>query len=220
MTVWSDDESTDILTLIETGMKNDSYKSDKVVKVVYIGIPAESDVKANAASTESQETADNSTTGASSGIFVPIGISIFVLAFIIITLFIVHRRRKANDERNGPKPLEPPNHHVLQTQTIDLEDDINLLPSPDKLDMRPIHETDSDTASGEHRSLRESMKEKESSFPRSVRSGDEDSLQESVLSADESVESGSAASGKSSSLAAMGAASTLTMRMAGSDNLA
>ncbi len=41
MTVWSDDESTDILTLIETGMKNDSYKSDKVVKVVYIGIPAE-----------------------------------------------------------------------------------------------------------------------------------------------------------------------------------
>eukprot|EP00804_Cyclotella_cryptica_P027704 CCRYP_010304-RA/>CCRYP_010304-RA protein AED:0.03 eAED:0.03 QI:366/1/1/1/0.5/0.33/3/938/493 len=219
MTVWSDNASTDILPLIKIGMKKDSYTSDKVVKVVYIGIPSESGInEANSSTNQSQEMSDNSATGTSGGIFLPIVLSMFVLAFVSITLFIVHRRRKANDERNGPK--QPRRQQVLQTQTIDLEDDINLLPSPEKLDMRPIYETDSDTASGEHKSFRELMKADESSAHRSVRSSDDEdlnSLQESVLSVDESVESGSAASGKSSALAAMGAASTLTMRMAGSD---
>lgn len=251
ITVWSDSTSTidataDILDRVKYGMNNGSYESGNISKVVYIGVPSESNQpaevdRANTITTISQEMTDQGTPATS--VFLPVGISICALAMAAVALFIIHRRRKAHAERNGPNSSNTPLHQrELQVQSIDLEDDINLLPSPDKLDMRPIHDTDSDTESGGRNGSGDAIEDDTSlnspytpkakypinaaQTPMDVQccmlknlSQDDDvqSIQESIMSGEESAESGSAAGDKSTALAAMGAASTLTMRMASSE---
>lgn len=217
MTVWSESSDTsDVLQTIETDMNNGSYESGNVVKAVYIGVPTEEQLQsegtteANGAS-KSQEMESVEAHGSS--IFLPVGVTIAVLALAFIALFL-HRRR--NDDRNGPKPDRS---RPLQFQskleappTIDLEDDINLLPSPEKMDMRPINETDSDSESarGSLDQMDGPFVQEDDDAPLKQVEEDLQSVESSVFShEDESMESGSAASG----LAAMGAASTLAKRM-------
>ena len=214
MTVWSEsDETSAVLQYIESSMNNGSYQSGNIQKVVYIGAPTsteESQSDVNGASRSQEMESVEQQPGIS--VFLPVGISIVVVAIACIAFFIVRRRKNdVWDERNGPRPegkTEP--HSKLEAPpTIDLEDDINLLPSQEKMDMRPIN-TDIDTESAE-------MSDEENSPMKPIHDEDLVSVESSVFSQerDESVESGSAASG----LAAMGAASTLAAKL-GSDSIA
>jgi hypothetical protein len=214
MTVWSEsDDTSDVLQSIESGMNNGNYESNNVKKVVYIGVPTneQSQSDANGASRSQEMESIESHPGTS--VFLPVGIAIVALTIACIAFFIARRRK--NDDRNGPKPdtRSQPLSQLEAPPTIDLEDDINLLPSPEKMDMRPIC-TDSDTESAGRGSPVGMETDGEEDAPmKPIDDDDLHSVESSVFSKeDDSLESGSAASG----LAAMGAASTLAMRM-GSD---
>ena len=221
MTVWS--ESSDIssvLQSIESGMNKGSYQADNIVKVVYKGVPSEeqlqrteADLTTDANVASRAQSVDGSTNSSGKSVFLPIGITVFAIAMAWMAFFVVRRRK--NDDRNGPKPdrTQPLQTQLEAPPTMDLEDDINLLPSTEKLDMRPINETDSDTASAG----RGSMDQIDDIPMKQIDDEDIHSVESSVFSQEnESVESGSAASG----LAAMGAASTLALRMGGADSTA
>eukprot|EP00956_Cyclotella_meneghiniana_P013710 scaffold19997_cov84-Cyclotella_meneghiniana.AAC.4 len=231
MTVWSEnDDVSSVLQSIESGMKNGSYPSDNVVKMVYMGVPNEEELQTETADvtidTNAAQAIDDSPDSSSSmSIFLPVGISIFALVLACLAIFII-RRRKHND-RNGPKPdqSEPLQSQLQAPPTMDLDDDINLLPSTEKIDMRPINDTDSDTESAgaadegdknapmkevdvEECSVETSVKSDKSS----VQSGSESGSGDLSVFSDEEEESLESGSG----LAAIGVASTLASRRVGS----
>lgn len=227
MTVWSENSDiSSVLQSIESGMDKGNYEADNIVKVVYKGVPTEeklqqtgTNLATEASVTTRAQSVDGSTNSSGKTVFLPIGITVFAVAMAWMAFFVVRRRK--NYDRNGPKPNRT---QPLQTQleappTMDLDDDINLLPSTEKLDMRPINETDSDTASAGRGSM-DQIDEPDAEDDTPMKKIDDEDLQSvesSVFSQEnESVESGSAASG----LAAMGAASTLALRMGSADSTA
>lgn len=238
MTVWSEgDDASSVLQSIESGMENGNYQSDNVIKMVYMGVPTEEELHTETAEvtidTNAAQVIDDSTDSSSSmSIFLPVGISIFALALACIAVFIIRRRK--HDDRDGPKQerSEPLQSQLQAPPTMDLDDDINLLPSMGKLDMSPINDTDSDTESagaadegGTNAPVKE-VDVEECSVDTSVRSGRSSvrsgsasgSGELSVFSdEEESLRSGSAES--HSGLAAIGVASTLATRVGSPDSM-
>lgn len=164
----------EILSYIEGGMTSDSYTSDDVVKVAYVGArggvgddgggSAQGDkdggdvggVGSDAAVVGSAANAETTTTNGGGGgggrPLVAGGIALFVLAVAIAVLLAAYNRRRrrtfsdgpggdGDGLRGGPAPAAAARAAAASVVARD-PDDVRLLPSPDKLDMRSVHSAD------------------------------------------------------------------------------
>ena len=164
----------EILSFIEGGMTSDSYTSDDVVKVAYVGARVGRDdgggsaqgekdgggdvggVGSDAAVVGSAANAETTTTNGGGGgggrPLVAGGIALFVLAVAISVLLAAYNRRRrrtfsdgpggdGDGLRGGPAPAAAARAAAASVVARD-PDDVRLLPSPDKLDMRSVHSAD------------------------------------------------------------------------------
>ena len=212
MTIWSEsDDTSSILQSISDGMNNGSYQSDNVAKMVYIGVPSKVDFQPEAATTLANKAVDTDNTR-NKTVLLPVGITLLVLAMACVTFFVTRRRR--HDDRNGPKP-EPSQFQQTKLEvspTIDLEDDINLLSTMEKMDMTPITESARLDSLDEIDQLAAAY---ETIMPmKKLETEDMQSAASSILSHEDET---AKCNGSASGLAAMGTASTLAMRMGDSD---
>ena len=158
----------EILSFIEGGMTSDSYTSDDVVKVAYVGARVGRDdggssaqggkdgggdvggIGSDAAVVGSAANAETTTTNGGGGgggrPLVAGGIALFVLAVAIAVLLAAYNRRRRRTFSDGPggdgdglrgDPAPAPASVAARDP-----DDVRLLPSPDKLDMRSVHSAD------------------------------------------------------------------------------
>lgn len=169
----SESIKAEILSYIEQGMGSDAYLTDDITKVVYVGERADIAMQegggndygaadaasvSNVVESANVETAtENADDDGDRRPLVAGGVALFVLAIVFAALLVAyHRRRKRVRYSDGPSstnddvPSSAPNQVPPNTITRD-PDDVQLLPSSDKLDMRSVI-SDDDT---ENYSMRE-----------------------------------------------------------------
>lgn len=160
MKAWLSKSSTDkvqikseLMTVIETGMLFDSYTNEDVLKTIYVGRRVENTGSkslgaVNSANTEAIGSQQSESTRRSP--LIAIGISLFFVAIALAVALVVYNRRKRRRKyfSDGPDDMGNPNNSALAVQAALADrhqlapkdpDDIQLLPSMDKIDMRSVY---------------------------------------------------------------------------------
>jgi hypothetical protein len=170
MTVWLPTSTSnktqiksELLTIIENGMVSDSYTNEDVVKVVYVGkrtSDTTKDLEMDPA--KEQETLGSQYSESSNGSpLIATGISLFFVAIAVAIILVMYNRRKRRRKyfSDGPDDttMGYPNHSsslAAQAALADRQqqfaskdpDDIQLLPSMDRIDMRSVYSSEGSTS--------------------------------------------------------------------------
>ncbi|KAL7428333.1 hypothetical protein ACHAXH_002847 [Discostella pseudostelligera] len=144
---------SELLTMIENGMLFDSYTNEDVLKTVYVGRRPENTGSdnlgaVNSANVEAIGSQQSEPTKRSP--LIAIGMSLFFVAIALAVALVAYNRRKRRRKyfSDGPDDMSNPKNSALAVQAALADrhehapkdpDDIQLLPSMDKIDMRSVY---------------------------------------------------------------------------------
>ena len=128
-----------ILSLIRKGMEDDTYTNNEVQKLSYIGVRDTKD--GSVSSTVTNEAKKKTELESKNPPLLAIGLAVFFFALALTVAFTLYVKRRRNSSEAIQETLSPP----PPTSAID-PDDINLLPSHEKMDMRSVHSAESDVS--------------------------------------------------------------------------
>ncbi len=155
---------SELLTEIENGMISNSYTNEDVVKVVFVGKrttavvdnDGSKDLEVNKAKEDSVVGSRNSKSSNRSPL-IAIGVSLFFVAIALAVMLVMYNRRKRQRKyfSDGPDDMGYSNNNSSLAAKAALADrqqhfasrdpdDIQLLPSMDKIDMRSVYSTSTD----------------------------------------------------------------------------
>ena len=153
------DKEMELLSYIESDIS--AYTNEDIIKVIYIGSrptvgTSTSDSvnsvggvivgNADVATSESISSSSSSSSSSSkSGIsLLTGGIALFIVSIALIIMLVVYKRRRCRNSRNYQfeNDINGEGGGGRDVQSRD-PDDIQLLPNPDKLDLRSVHSKDS-----------------------------------------------------------------------------
>ena len=153
------DKEMELLSYIESDIS--AYTNEDISKVIYIGSrpttstsTSDSSVNSvggvivgNAAVATSESTSSSSSSSSSSsksGIsLLTGGIALFIVSIALIIMLVVYKRRRCRNSRNYQFENDINGGGGGRDVPSRDPDDIQLLPNPDKLDLRSVHSRDS-----------------------------------------------------------------------------
>ena len=171
MTVWLPTSTSnktqiksELLTIIEKGMVSDSYTNEDVIKVVYVGkrtSDTTKDLEMDPAKEQEEALGSQYSKPSNGSPLIATGISLFFVAIAVAIILVMYNRRKRRRKyfSDGPDDttMGYPNHSsslAAQAALADRQqqfaskdpDDIQLLPSMDRIDMRSVYSSEGSTS--------------------------------------------------------------------------